>query len=202
MIIVFLVLALCLGSPVAAQEVRLLDLLVQKGVINESDALKVQSGDKGGDGYDQQALIGLLRSKGILDEKDLAQLQAPSPIGAAPAAPAPLSQDLVERVARLEEEANKKPPFTAGYENGFFLRSADGNFSMRVGGRASMHALYQQEDTSQNSTFFVDRARAYIDGVLYKYFQYKVEAELASSSILRDAYLNVTYDPRANVQIG
>ena len=195
MVIAFLVLTLFLGSPVAAQEARLLDLLVAKEVISKSDALKVQSGDKGEDGYDQQALIGLLRSKGILDEKDLAQLQVPSSIVAAPATPPSMPQDLTERVTRLEEEANKKPPFTAGYENGFFLRSADGNFSMRVGGRASMHALYQQEDTSQNSTFFIDRARAYMDGwgswelaARYEYFVLDNAADGKPGALERNRY--------------
>jgi hypothetical protein len=39
---------------------------------------------------------------------------------------------------------SKKPPFLAGYNEGFFLRSADGNFSLRAGGRAATHALFQQ----------------------------------------------------------
>ncbi|MEW6299381.1 MAG: porin [Thermodesulfobacteriota bacterium] len=190
------------GSQAGARADTLIDILVAKGVISPSEALQVRDEGKGGAASEQQALVALLRAKGILNEKDIAQLQDPSPVTAAPAAPPLVSPDLTERVTRLEQEANKKPPFTAGYEDGFLLRSADGNFSLRVGGRASLHALYQQEDTIQNDTFFIDRARLYLEGALYKYFQYKVENDFTSSAGLRDASLNINYDRRANVQVG
>ena len=193
-------------SPAFAQETSLLDLLVKKGVLSKEDVEKLQDvkGAKGG--ADQQALILLLQAKGILDEKDVAQLQPPAagvpsplpPMSVGTSAPAELS----ERVTRLEQEINKEPPFTAGYRDGFFVRSADGNFSMRIGGRVSAHGLYQQEDTSQNDSLSMDRVRFYLDGVVFKYWQYKVETDFTSSSGLRDAYLNLTYFPRANVQIG
>jgi len=91
------VLALLVGNPVAAQEAKLLDLLVRKGVIGESDAKKVRSGDKAGEESNQQALIRLLRAKGVLDENDLAQLQAP-------AAPTMASPGVIERIDRLENQ--------------------------------------------------------------------------------------------------
>lgn len=203
-VVVFLLTVLFLGGPAAAQEASLLDILQAKGVLSKQEARKLRTGATTKEEYDQQALINLLRAKGILAEEDLAQLKPPAAVAIAPAPPpasAPAA-DLNERLARVEQAVNKKPLFVAGYDEGFFVRSADGNFSMRVGGRAALHALYQQEDTAQNDSFFLDRARFYLEGVLYKYFQYKVETDFTSSTGLRDAYLNVNYLPQANVQIG
>jgi phosphate-selective porin len=204
-VIVF-VMTLLLSGPAVAQETSLVDILKAKGVLSQEEAQKLPSAGAATGAYDQQALVNLLKAKGVLDEKDLARLRPPVAVAAAPAPGAPSpptpAPDLNERLARLEQEVNKKPPFVAGYNEGFFLRSADGNFSMRVGGRASLHTLYQQEGTSQHDSFFMDRVRFYLEGVLYKYFQYKIEDDFTSSSGLRDAYLNINYDPRANVQIG
>ncbi len=205
-VVIVLLMALFLSGPALAQEASLVDILQAKGILSQEEAQKLRSGGGAKGEYDQQALINLLKAKGVLEEKDLAQLKPPAVVTAtlAPAAsPAPApAPDLNERLARVEQEVNKKPPFVAGYDEGFFVRSADGNFSMRVGGRAALHTLYQQEKTAQNDSFFMDRARFYLEGVLYKYFQYKVETDFTSSSGLRDAYLNVTYFPQANVQVG
>ena len=203
MTVVILLVVLLLGGPAAAQEASLVDMLQAKGILSRQEAQKLKTGAATQEAYDPQALISLLKAKGILDEKDLAHMKAASAAPAVPVAPLPApAPDLNERLARLEQEVNKKPPFVAGYDDGFFVRSADGNFSLRVGGRVALHALYQQEDTSQTDSLFLDRVRFYTEGVLYKYFQYKVETDFTSSSGLRDAYLNMNYSPRANVQIG
>src|SRR5262249_38966672 len=204
--VIVLVITLLLSGPVMAQEASLIDILQAKGVLSQEEAQRLRSTGAAHGGYDQSALVNLLKAKGGLDEKDLAQLPAPgvpaaAPPSAPPPAPAP-APELTERLTRLEQEVNKKAPFVAGYEDGFFVRSADGNFSLRLGGRVALHTLYQQEDTSQNDSFFMDRVRLYVEGVLYKYFQYKVENDFTSSSGLRDAYLNVTYLPQDNVQAG
>ncbi|MGE4090256.1 MAG: OprO/OprP family phosphate-selective porin [Candidatus Binatia bacterium] len=193
------------GSPAVAQQTSLIDLLTAKGILTASEAQQLQS--TGGVGtHQQQALIQLLQQKGVLSESDIAQLRPSRGVPSASthvAQPSPVpAADFSDRLTRLEDEVNRKPALTAGYDNGFFVRSADGNFSLRVGGRATLHGLYQQEDTAQNDSLFMDRVRFFMDGVLYKYIQYKVETDFTSSSGLRDAYLNFAYDPRANVQIG
>ena len=201
--VIVLLLTLFVISPALAQETSLIDILRAKGVLSQEEAQKLRSTGAAPGGYEQQALLNVLKAKGVLDEKDLAQLPAPGVPATAPPSATPPASELTERLARLEQEVNKKPPFMAGYDDGFFIRSADGNFSLRVGGRVALHTLYQQEGTTQNDSFTMDRVRLYTEGFLYKYFQYKVEAEFAtSSSILRDAYLNVTYLPQVNVQAG
>lgn len=196
---VLIVLVLFLGGPVAAQETSLIDILEKKGVLSPEESRKLREGGKGE--AEQRALVELLRAKGILSETEAAQLK-PSVVAPPSSAVVSAPVELSERVTKLEQEVSKPPPFTAGYRDGFFVRSADGNFSLRVGGRVSAHGLYQQEDTSQNDSLFMDRVRFYLDGVVFKYWQYKVETDFTSSTGLRDAYLNLTYFPQANVQIG
>jgi phosphate-selective porin OprO/OprP len=201
--IIVLALTLLIANPVQAQEVSLIDILKAKGVLSQEDVQKLRaSSGKGGTAEDdQQALISLLKAKGILTDSDLAQLKSPPAVAIAPTPP-PVPVDLNERLTKVEQEVNKKPPFVAGYQDGFFVRAADGNFSLRVGGRVSAHGLLQQEDTSQSNSLFMDRVRFYTEGVLYKYWQYKVETDFTSSTGLRDAFINFTYSPRANVQLG
>ncbi|MGE0682940.1 MAG: porin [Candidatus Binatia bacterium] len=200
------VLVVAVASPAFAQHTSLIDLLLQKGVLSKEDVEKLQDAKETKGEASQQALILLLQAKGLLSEKDVAQLQPPTSVATTPTPTIPTvvsaPAELSERVTKLEQEVSKKPPFTAGYQDGFFVRSADGNFSLRIGGRVSAHGLYQQEDTSQNDSLSMDRVRFYLDGVVFKYWQYKIETDLTSSAGLRDAYLNFAYSPRANVQMG
>lgn len=96
MIMILIFLACLLGSPAAAEEMSLIDLLTVKGIISKTEAQKLLGGTKGGDTYDQQALIGLLRAKGILEEKDLAQLQGVTL--------SPPPSDVTERLSRIETQ--------------------------------------------------------------------------------------------------
>lgn len=95
-----LVSVVLLASLVNAQTQTevLLDILVAKGVISQSEALQARGGAGGGAPYDQRALIGLLRAKGILDEQDLARLSPPA------VSPDPRVQDVTERLSRLEAQ--------------------------------------------------------------------------------------------------
>lgn len=193
-----------LAGLALAQETSLIEILQKKGILSKEEAQKI--GPVGKDA--EQALINLLKAKGILDDKDVSQLKPPMAVATPAPGPVPSTAtaappaDVNERLSKLEQEVNKKPPFVAGYQDGFFVRSADGNFSLRVGGRVAVHGLYEQEDTSQNDSLSVDRVRFYLEGALFKYWQYKVETDFTSSTGLRDAFLNFTYFPQANMQIG
>lgn len=95
-LLVFIVgIALLSASPVRAQEVSLIDILVAKGILTKAEAQKVR-GKKGGEA-EQAALISVLKAKGILDENDLAQLQTSPPVTAA-------GVEVQERLRRLESQ--------------------------------------------------------------------------------------------------
>ena len=104
MVVVFIILALLVSSPVIAQEASLIDILTAKGVISKQEAQRLKKGAKTSTGEpDQQALIDLLRRKGVLGEEDVAQLQSPvtTTIVERPAA-TPSSREVTEWLSHLE----------------------------------------------------------------------------------------------------
>jgi hypothetical protein len=90
-----LALTLMIASPVRAQDVSLIDILVAKGILSKAEAQKLRS--KKGEAQEQAALIALLKAKGILDEKDVDQLQTSPPVVAA-------GSEVQERLSRLESQ--------------------------------------------------------------------------------------------------
>src|SRR5215204_2109309 len=87
--------ALMIVSPVRAQDVSLIDILVAKGILSKAEAQKLHG--KKGEAHEQAALVALLKAKGILDEKDLNQLQTSPPVVAA-------GSEVQERLSRLESQ--------------------------------------------------------------------------------------------------
>ena len=99
----------------------------------------------------------------------------------------------------------KEVSLTAGWEGGHpTIRSTDGNFLMRFGGRMQLDYRGYTGADAPTSTFLIRRARLEVDGNLYKNFEYKIQAEFADtgSQLLRDAFLNVNYTEKFQVMAG
>ncbi len=89
-----------------------------------------------------------------------------------------------------EEESSR----TAGWNGSHpFIRSSDGDFEMEFGGRMHLDFRAYRADFAPSSTFLVRRARLSVEGVFYKYFDFKVQADFADveGTLLRDGYLNI-----------
>ena len=105
--------------------------------------------------------------------------------------------------AKFEEQ--KKWTLQAGYDNGFYLKSADDQFLLKLGGyiQTDIRLFEGGEDSSNSNTFDIKRARIGISGYLLKHFEYKLQAELdTSDDNLTDAAINVNYTPLIQFQIG
>ncbi len=99
----------------------------------------------------------------------------------------------------------KEVSLTAGWEGGHpTIRSTDGNFLMRFGGRMQLDYRGYTGADAPTSTFLIRRARLEVDGNLYNNFEYKIQAEFADtgSQLLRDAFLNVNYTEKFQVMAG
>jgi phosphate-selective porin OprO/OprP len=116
---------------------------------------------------------------------------APVRAEAAPATPTP--QAVV---------AQPTAPPQLGYDEGFFVLTANGNFVLRLNSRVATNFLFFEPHTSQSDTATIDRARLSLDATIYKYWRLRLEDDFSSSSGLRDAYLAFNYMPELNVQIG
>jgi phosphate-selective porin OprO/OprP len=178
-------------APARADDKSLLDALRQKGVLTQQEYERLKGTEL--TPAQRAGLIGVLRDKGVLTKDEATKLAAP----AAPAAP-------------VAAEAAEKPSITlpqVGYDEGFFLRTQDGNFTMKFNGRIAEDFLFSEPGTSQSDTQTLDRARLGVDATVYKYFRMRLENEFSSgafsgSSGLRDAFIAVAPMPEFNLQSG
>jgi hypothetical protein len=75
-------------------------------------------------------------------------------------------------------------PAELGYKKGFYFRTRDDKFFMRMTGRIQMRYGYEDRDNvsgeEDDSSFMLRRARLKWDGYAYKDFKYKIELALKS----------------------
>jgi phosphate-selective porin OprO/OprP len=124
-----------------------------------------------------------------------------------------LVEDLREEVSVLrrklevqeETTAAKGPQPLAGAEkDGFYLRSADKKFDLRLRGYTHFDGRYFTEDDDRfTDTFVFRRVRPIFEGTLGEVVDFRIMPDFANSTlVLQDAYLNLKYFPLANVQAG
>ena len=118
---------------------------------------------------------------------------------------------IVEQKKELDGEVmasklKEMPVISAGKE-GFWIRSADNNFQLRVGGIIQADSrFYTQSDPAiflGSSTFLLRKARPILEGTVYKFFDYKLMADFGNGqAIVQDAYLDFNYFSRAKTRSG
>jgi phosphate-selective porin OprO/OprP len=171
-----------------AQETELLDLLREKRVLTPQEYERVKNGQLTPE--QRSGLIEVLREKGILTSEEATKLTS---------GPSPAPPPTMHAAAAPTDKATTPQ---LGYDNGFFLRTADGNFVLRFNGRVSSNFLFFEPGTTQSDTETIDRARLGFDATVYKHFVMRLENDFASSSGLRDAYLAARAMPELNLQLG
>ncbi len=99
---------------------------------------------------------------------------------------------------------------TAG-SNGFWLRSADSNFTLRLQGVGQLDGhYYQSVNPEQKDSLTLRRMRLIESGSVYKDYDYYVQedfgaldsATTTNNSLLQDAYVNIHYWPGFQIQGG
>jgi phosphate-selective porin OprO/OprP len=84
----------------------------------------------------------------------------------------------------------------AGWDNGFFMRSSDGAYQLRITGQiqADVRDFLRHEDLTDTSTFLVRRARLGIEATVFQYYEFRLLPDFGQGrSIVQDAYLNIHY---------
>lgn len=163
----------------AAQRAALVDVLTKKGVLSADEAARVQSGAQ------SEPAAAVATQDGAKTPSSVRETPAPL-----------LPQTAANAVAKTTT------PAQVGYDEGFFVRSADGNLALRWNGRAVTNLVADEPDTAVRDSFILDRARISADATFYKYFRGRVEGEFSSRRVLRDAYLALQPRPELNLQIG
>ena len=99
----------------------------------------------------------------------------------------------------------KEPPLAAGW-NGehFFIRSADGQFSISPYGYLDTDYRAYKGDGAPSDTFLIRRARFGFQGNYGSHFDFAIltDANATTGATVRDAYLNVRIRPEFQFQAG
>jgi phosphate-selective porin OprO/OprP len=114
----------------------------------------------------------------------------------------------LQRLRALEKKVKEEKPPAVGnakvdFKRGFTLESDDGENKFNLSGR--LHADYRWflNDSPNNDTFLIRRARIAAGGTLYKYYDYFVEYEMGQGNAqLNDAFMNIRYIPEAQLMFG
>lgn len=127
----------------------------------------------------------------------------PAPPEPAPDAnPPPTDQPLIE--AEIASIRDEKP--NAGFDKGFFIRSDDEKYGLKITGRFQPYFNYSYVRSSKDSRpqFEVRRARIVLDGNLHgKSLQYKLQTDFGRGNVtIRDAHVDVKLASETWLRIG
>jgi len=109
--------------------------------------------------------------------------------------------------AKDQKPAEKKPdaPLSAGW-NGehFFIKSADGQFSISPYGYLDTDYRAYKGDGAPSDTFLIRRARFGFQGNFGSHFDFAIltDSNATTGAIVRDAYLNIRIRPEFQFQAG
>lgn len=103
---------------------------------------------------------------------------------------------------------------TAGYENGFFVRAAEGDFEFKFTGYLQAGGGFFENNTADNNGFFLNGVRTNFDVYLYKDWHARFSVEFSNIGksarfrsgtygvALRDAYIEYLGIPEFSLRIG
>jgi phosphate-selective porin OprO/OprP len=146
-------------------------------------------------------------------EEQIKALQAPAPKAAAdpelPAPAAPSDSGSGDAAPRQSGSPSPAPApnskITAGWDDGFLLRSSDGNFLLRITGQvqADYRAYLDAADRTDIDQFILRRARFGLEATLFKYYEFRFLPDFGQAQTrIQDGYVNVHYWDEFQVEAG
>jgi len=137
-----------------------------------------------------------------------------------PAEPDPATQELRGMVEDLEKEvailrrklevqeetaaSKSSAPIVGAGADGFYLRSPDRAYELRLRGYTQFDGRYFSEESGPYvDTWLFRRVRPILEGTLGGVVDFKIMPDFAGSQlVLQDVYANLRYFPNANLQLG
>lgn len=108
-------------------------------------------------------------------------------------------------VLQSDKDTRDKARPIAGWQDGFFIQSTDGNYKLKIGGYTHFDSRFFVDDNDRNDTsqFVFRRVRPDLSGTVAKYFDFRILPDFAGSSlVLQDAYVDAKYFPEIKVRFG
>jgi phosphate-selective porin OprO/OprP len=129
------------------------------------------------------------------------QSEPAPPAGSAPAAP-PADGNGSGSFAPVQMS-----PILAGWQDGFFLKSEDGSFLLRITGQlqTDYRGYLNDVDKTDTDTFLLRRARLGIEATMLDYYEFRLLPDFAGTAlntIITDAYMNVHYWDGLQLEVG
>ncbi|HEV2853449.1 MAG TPA: porin [Thermoanaerobaculia bacterium] len=116
---------------------------------------------------------------------------------------------VLDRKNELDKEAAAEKAKTAGQaaagKDGFSLKSADGNFVLKLRGYTHFDGRFFQSDDQRpaTDTFTLRRVRPILEGTVYKIFDFRIMPDFGGGqTVLQDAYLEARFNPAFRVRAG
>ena len=155
-------------------------------------------------------------------------MMLPSPAAAQSASPSVPTPDLEQRVRQLEAEVRElrealqraqgtaPPPApgatpkaaprpAAGWQNGFFVQSPDGDFRLRVGGllQSDLRLYTGRGGDTGNSTFVLRRVRPIFEGTIYRNIDFRIMPDFAGGrAVVQDAFMDLRLRSQTVLRFG
>ena len=133
-------------------------------------------------------------------------LWPPSAAQAQAQAQAPTTAASSSAAAGAQTPAPSAPgaPFTAGWNDGFALQSANGDYRLVFGMVAQLDGRFSLDDPLPIiNTFAVRKLRPTLSGRVAKYFDFKMMPDFGGgTTVVSDAYVDLRFSPKFRVRSG
>lgn len=97
------------------------------------------------------------------------------------------------------------PAVTAGWQDGFFIQSADGDFRMQFGlfGQFDGRFAFGDDNNALVDTFGIRRIRPILRGRAMRYLEFALAPDFAGGTAsLQDAYIDLRFSPTIRMRVG
>jgi phosphate-selective porin OprO/OprP len=109
-----------------------------------------------------------------------------------------------QAAAATAAQASAPAPFTAGWQDGFVLQGANGDYRLVLGMVAQTDGRFSLDDpTPIVNTFTLRKLRPTFSGRIAKYFDFKVMPDFGSgASVVQDAYFDIRFSSAFRIRTG
>src|SRR5437016_6430171 len=117
--------------------------------------------------------------------------------------PRPAAAQAGTSAAGAQQAAAAAPP-RAGFDDGFFIQTANGDTRLVFGMVAQTDGRFSLDDPTQTTnTFTIRKVRPTLTGRIAKYFEFKIDPDFGNgSAVLVDAYFDVLFSTKFRVRSG
>ena len=118
---------------------------------------------------------------------------------------------VLQRLQEIEKEAAaakaKETPTVAAGKEGFYIRSGDNAYSIRIGGNIQFDTRWYPDKTTPiggtTDQFLMRKVRPVLEGVFYDKIAFRIMPDFGQgSTVLQDAYIEYRHNKAVNIRAG